>query len=430
MQTKKRNNLVIVGSGPIGMISALMFKDYFENVIILERQSEEGFLQTHGFTFPIVFTPASIKILKRIGVWEGISAERSEFFGVVIHKRILGKEFKFTSSEDGVYSHWRNHAITKLYERVVEEGIPVHFNARVEHIDFQGSVCRESELGDLPFDLLLGADGINSQTRKLMSKVHPDFDENKFGLTFLDNWYAYRLPSKGAMRENFSGGDRFFASNVFIDNLADYPTEKFRIVTTGMRQPAEEISVLIKHSSEVTLSRLKELNESYFGQFVESKQELDSAWEAGYAGKFEQVHTPTFYLNNVLLVGDAAHGFESTGDLINLGITSVGSFYEIFTRQSSLKASLDEYDRTIGEDLRFYARFSFRRSKEKISFEVSSIEFAARLGLAKRHPALFGIYDKDFELHNYMKAYKQDILKGRLLFFGIPLVLVLLNIFF
>lgn len=429
MQTKKRSNLVIVGSGPIGMISALIFKDYFENVIILERQSEEGFLQTNGFTFPIVFTPASIKILKRIGVWEEISAERSEFFGVVIHKRILGKEFKFTSSEAGVYSHWRNHAITKLYERVIEEGIPVHFNASVEDIDFQGSVCRESKLGDLPFDLLLGADGINSLTRKLMSEVHPDFNENDFGLTFLDNWYAYRLPSKGAMRENFLGGDRFFASNVFIDNLADYPAEKFRIVTTGMRQPLEEISVLVKHSADVDPLRLKHLNASYFGQFVGSKQELDSAWEAGYAGKFEQVHTPTFYLNNVLLVGDAAHGFESTGDLINLGITSIGSFYEIFTRQSSLEASLEEYDRTIGEDLRFYAKFSYRRSKEKISFEVSSIEFAARLGLAKRHPALFGIYEKDFELHNYMKAYKQDILKGRLLFFGIPLVLVLLIIF-
>ena len=97
MTVKKNKKLVIVGSGPIGMVSALMFKEHFENVIILERQSKESFLQTHGFTFPSVFTPASIKILKRIGVWEGISAEKSEFFGVVIHKRIFGKEFKFTS---------------------------------------------------------------------------------------------------------------------------------------------------------------------------------------------------------------------------------------------------------------------------------------------------------------------------------------------
>jgi len=344
----------------------------------------------------------------------------------VIHKRILGKEFTFTSSEDGVYSHWRNHIVAKLYERVVEEKIPVYFNACVENIDFHSNVCRESNLGDLPFNLLLGADGINSQTRRLMSKAHPDFDEDEFSLTFLDNWYAYRLPSEGAMREKFSGGDRFFASNVFVDNLAKYPTEKFRIITTGMRQPEEEISVLIKHSAEIDLPRLKHLNESYFGQFVKSKQELDVAWEAGYAGRFEHVNTPVFYLNNVLLVGDAAHGFESTGDLINLGITSIESFYEIYTRQSNLKDALEEYDETVGDILRFYAKFSYRRSKEKISFEVASIEFASKLGLAKRHPALFGIYEDDFKLRSYMKAYKQDILKSRLLIFSIPIGLYLL----
>jgi len=285
-------------------------------------------------------------------------------------------------------------------------------------------------LGDLPFDLLLGADGINSQTRKFMSKVHPDFDEHEFSQTFLDNWYAYRLPSKGAMREKFAGGDRFLASNVFVDNLAKYPNEKFRIVTTGMRQPEEEISILIKHAAEVSLPRVKELNEVFFGPFVESKQELDEAWENGYAGKFEQVRAPTFCLNNVLLIGDAAHGFESTGDLINLGIASIGSLYEIFTRHSEIKFALQEYDRTIGEDLRFYADFSYRRSKEKIGFEVGSIEFASRLGLAKRHPTLFGIYEDGFEISSYMKAYRQDILKGRLVILGIPLAITLLIILF
>lgn len=426
MTTKKRASLVIVGSGPVGMVAALMLKQHFEKVILLERQSKESFLQTHGFTFPIVFTPASIKILTSIGVWDGIRSQRSEFFGVVLHKRIFGKEFVFTSSKEGVYSHWRNHAITKLYERVVEKGIPIHFNARVEDIDFERNVCRESKLGDLPFDLLLGADGINSQTRKLMSKAHPNFEENQFNLTFLDNWYAYRLPSVGAMCEKFSGGDRFHASNVFVDNLADHPSEKFRIVTTGMRQPMEEISILIKHSADVDLPRLKYLNESYFGRFVGSKQELDAAWEAGYAGRFEQVRAPTFHLNNVLLIGDAAHGFESTGDLINLGIASVGSFYEIFTRQPDLNAALREYDDTVGEDLRFYAEFSYRRSKERIGFEVGSIEFAARAGLTKRHPTLFGIYEDEFELSSYMKAYKKDIRKARLLVFSIPVVLLLL----
>lgn len=242
MTINKRANLVIVGSGPVGMVAALMFRKHFENVILLERQSKEAFLKTHGFTFPIVFSPASIKILKSIGIWEGIHSQRSEFFGVVVHKRILGMDFKFASTKEGVYSHWRNHAITKLYEKVVEEGIPVHFNARVESIDFDGNLCSEASLGDLPFDLLLGADGINSLTRKFMSKVHPGFDEHEFGQTFLDNWYAYRLPSRGAMREKFAGGKHFLASNVFVDNLLS--AEEFGAFAREMTQSGVHVPLM------------------------------------------------------------------------------------------------------------------------------------------------------------------------------------------
>ena len=430
IKSKKYKSLVIIGSGPVGMAAALVLKDQFEKIVLLERQSKEGFLRKHGFTFPIVFSPASIRILESIGAWEGIKEERSAFFGVVIHKRILGKEFSFTSAEDDVYAHWRNHIVEKLYERVVQEEIPVHFDARVEDIDFQANICRESVLGDLHFDLLLGADGINSQTRMLMAKSHPDFAEQDFKTTRLDNWFAYRLPSEGTMRAKFSGGDKFYSSNVFIDNLKPYPNEKFRIITTGMRQPEEEISVLIKYGADIDPDRLRFLNDSYFGALVKSREELHEAWEAGYAGKFEQVDAPTFTLNNVLLVGDAAHGFESTGDLINLGITSIGSFYEIFLQHSNLTAALKAYDQSVGESLRYYGKFSMRRSLEKISFEVSSIEFASRLGLAKRHPALFGIYEDDFEIRRYMKAYKRDILVGRLLFLGLPILLIIIWVFF
>ena len=427
--TTRHQNLVIVGSGPVGMVSALLLKEHFEQVTLLERRTEEDFLQAQGFTFPIVFSPASIRILQQIGIWDAIRAERSEFFGVVIHQRVLGRELSFTSVREGVYSHWRNHVVAKLYEQVQAAGIPIHFEAQVEAIDFQNNVCREARLGDLPFDLLLGADGSNSQTRRLLAQAHPDFPADSFKRIGLDHWYAYRVPSRGAMRERFAGGERHHASNVFLSNLAAYPTEKLRIVTTGMRQPEEEISILIRHDPAITPSRLKVLNDSYFGPLVGSQQELDAAWQAGYAGRFDQVQAPTFHLNRVLLIGDAAHGFESTGDLINLGLASAGYLREILSRHASIPAALEEYDATAGAVLRFFADFSYRRSLDKIDFEVFSIEFAHRLGLAKRHPTLFGIYDEDFELVPYLRNYQRDIVKARTLVVGLVAGLVTLALF-
>jgi 2-polyprenyl-6-methoxyphenol hydroxylase-like FAD-dependent oxidoreductase len=259
-----------------------------------------------------------------------------------------------------------------------------------------------------------------------MSFAHPDYAPEDFRLTFLDRWYAYRLPAVGRMKDKFGGGDRFLASNVFVNNLKQYPREKFRVVTTHMKQPKEEISVLIKYADSLDLNRVEELNDVFIGPYFESKEQLKAAWDMGYGDKFEQVETPTFRLGNALLIGDAAHGFESTGDLINLGLTSVGALVEMINSSQNIPSTLEEYDQTIGKNLRFYARYALRRSYEKIGFEVGSIEFASRLGLAKRHPGLFGIYADDFEIQRSMDDYRRDKRNSALLVLGLALIPILL----
>jgi hypothetical protein len=41
------------------------------------------------------------------------------------------------------------------------------------------------------------------------------------------------------------------------------------------------------------------------------------------------------------------------------------------------------------------------------------------LGLTRRHPTLFGIYDEDFELVPYLRNYRRDIVKARSLVVGL-----------
>ena len=422
--TKKKGCLVIIGSGPVGMVSALMLKDHFDKVVLLERQSQESFLQKHGFTFPIVFTPASIKILEGIGAWKPLMQEKSEYYGVVIHKRMMGKELEFTAAKEGVYAHWRNHIIAKLYQRILDEEMQIHFDTNVEDIDFQNNFCKEERLGNIPFNLLLGADGMHSFTRRLMAKAHPKFTEKAFSIQLLNKWHAYRLPSRGLLRQKFDGGNRHLASHIYLDNLARYPADKFRIISTSMRQPNEEINILIKHDAQLDSQRVKALNSEFFGPYVDSIQKLNEQWDAGCSGKFEHVQTPTFHLNSVLLVGDAAHGFESSGDLINLGITSVGSFCDILNKSRSIPEALQQYDETVGDSLRFYASYALRRSKGKTTGEMAMFVIARKLGIVGEHPNLYSNFDEDFEIQACMARYKKDLLKVKLLFHGIPTILL------
>lgn len=248
IQTQKYNTLAIVGAGPVGMISALMLKEHFQHVLIFERMNRSSFLGKNGYTFPIVFSPQSIKVLEKVGVWHDLKTEMSEYFGVKIHKRIMGKVYEFSAGQDDVYSHWRSHLISKLYEALLASGIDVHFEARLESIDFEKNRCVESSKGHISFDLLLGADGMNSITRQLLSENHPNHAHDEFRLQMLHHWHAYKMPSTGTLREKFGGCEDGRASNIYLDNLTEYPSEMFRVITTSMQKPQEEISVLLRYA--------------------------------------------------------------------------------------------------------------------------------------------------------------------------------------
>jgi 2-polyprenyl-6-methoxyphenol hydroxylase-like FAD-dependent oxidoreductase len=405
--SRNGRTLVIVGAGPIGTTAALLLRPQFERIVILERQSRDRFLNARGFTFPIVFSPAAIRVLERVGAWQRIAQERSPFFGVVIHKRVARREFTWTAKQAGVFSHWRNHIISSLYERLDAVDIQVHFDSELRHIDFEANTCFEARLGTIPFDLALGADGIGSQTRGLLSAAHPGFDASDFTSILLDRWYAYRLPAESRLAERYLGAADGHASNVYLDNPTAHPEHRFRVVTTGMRQPHDEISVVAKIGLDVGLDCAKEINHRFFGGLVDPER-LDRAWDAGVAGTYEHLEAPTFVLGSAVLVGDAAHGLESTGDLINIGLTSLSSLAEILARSERVPDALTEYDQTVGRALRAYAEQALRRSREKLALEVALFEAGALLGVSRHHPSLWGIYEPDFEICSYMQRYERD----------------------
>ena len=402
-----RRNLVIVGSGPVGMTAALLLKDRFDSVVLLEKRTKERFLETHGYTFPIVLSPAAQNVLRDVGVQPSIEQQRSPYFGVVVHRLFMGREFTWTAKREGIYSHWRNHIVRSLYDRVVESGIDVRFDAKVEDIDFHGRTVTEASGGDLSFDLLVGADGMHSQVRSIMADAHPEYTSSAFESELLDRWYAYRMPSVGRMHEAFGGEPDGFAHHIHTSNASTHPRDKFRAVTVAMKQPDPEISVLIKYGSDLSLDRVDEINRDFFDAYA-SDEEIAAGWASGVGGEYRHIQVPTYVLGSTLLVGDAAHGTEGNGDLINLGITSVSGLAALLDESDSIPEALAEYDRTVGSELRYYSRYALRRSREQIKTEVSLYELGALLRLNGHHPSMWGIFEEDFEVRSYIERYRRE----------------------
>ncbi len=388
------------------MVSALLLRSRFDHVTILESQPKERFLQTRGFTFPIVLSPAAGRVLRKVGAWDAINAERSPYFGVVVHKRFLRFNLRWTARREGVYSHWRNHIVASLYNRVVEEGIEVVFGARLESIDFESRVCQMAGGPELAYDLLLGADGMHSQTRSLMAMDHPEHPPDSFATEVLDRWYAYRVPSVGAVDERYGSTSDGVALHVHVDNQPDAPDEKFRAITVAMTAPGREVSIVIKHGQDIGLDRLEDLNAAFFGPLVDAEV-LEAEWRSGVGGEYRHVRAPTFRRGAALLVGDAAHGFEGNGDLINLGIGSVSALPDLLDESPEVSEAVRRYDDTVGSSLRDYSSFALRRSNEKINFEVATYEAGALLGVNGHHPSFWGIYEEGFEIGPYMARYER-----------------------
>lgn len=421
---RRHGSLVVIGAGPVGMVSALLLRERFDQVVVLERQSKERFLETRGFTFPIVLSPAAGSVLGRVGAWDAINAERSPYFGVVVHKRVLGRDLRWTARRADVYSHWRNHIVAALHDRLVEEGIEVVFGARLESIDFESRVCTIAGDTEIPYDLLLGADGMHSQTRSLMASDHPEHGADAFATEALDRWYAYRVPSVGEIDELYGNAADGVALHVHVDNLPHAPNEKLRVVTVGMTSPEREVSVVIKHGQEVTLDRLKELNAAFFGPLVDDGV-LDDEWRVGVGGEYQHVMAPTFGRGAALLVGDAAHGFEGNGDLINLGIGSIAALPKLLDEYDDIRQVVSRYDETVGSSLRDYSSFAMRRSREKINFEVAMYEGGALLGINGHHPSFWGIYEEGFEIGPYMARYHRIRRRNKVVVGAIGLMSVL-----
>lgn len=157
-----------------GLSTALsLAKAGHKNITVYENASNLGFVGAG-----IQLAPNMAKILDRLGCWEKIAADAVQCANTSIREGATDKELGFVDltyvKETYKYPHMVGHRASLaggLYDGCVkEEGIKFKFSSQISDVKFGSNPSfkvkpRDGEAYQVECDILLGADGIKSNTR-------------------------------------------------------------------------------------------------------------------------------------------------------------------------------------------------------------------------------------------------------------------------
>jgi anthraniloyl-CoA monooxygenase len=267
--------IACVGGGPGGLYFALLMKraDARHDVAVLERNRPED-----TFGFGVVFSDATMA---------GIADADSEAYGAIAKQLVHWDDIAvhyggqiIRSTGHGFSGMSRHTLLRVLQERARDAGVRLEFEREL------------TDLGELAgFDLIVGADGVNSTVRRLLGdrvRVDTDTRPNRFvwlGTTkrFPDFTFYFRNDSHGLWRVH----------------AYQYAPERSTFIVE-CRDETWRSAGLDRADESTTVAFLEELfAEELAGHRLVANK---SVWR-----QFPTLRVDPWSSENVVLIGDAAH---------------------------------------------------------------------------------------------------------------------------
>lgn len=294
--------IAIIGGGPSGLYFSILMKraDPESEILVLERNKPDD-----TFGFGVVFSDATIAEVESADVetYAAITDEFVRWGEIDVH---FGGEVIRTTGH-GFAGMSRQKLLTVLQRQAHALGVDLRFEDEVSGlVDFQD------------FDLIVGADGVNSTVRELLQdRVEPSFDwrPNRFV------WLGTTKPFPAFtfyFRENEHGLWRVHAYQYEPGNstfIVECTEDTWR--SAGMEDASEE----------ETRSYCEELfAEELAGHELISNK---SVWRS-----FPTIRCARWHADNIVLIGDAVHTAHfSIGSGTRLGMLDAIALREALIRE-------------------------------------------------------------------------------------------------
>ncbi|KAK5221265.1 hypothetical protein LTR96_005174 [Exophiala xenobiotica] len=311
--------ICILGAGMGGLTCALgLARAGFKDITVFEMASNLGFVGAG-----IQMAPNMARILDRLGVWDDIFKEAVVLNETDIRQGATDAELghvdlKYIKETYG-YPHTVGHRATlagELYNGCKRESDTIKFifattgeNLKFEPKPSFTAVPRSGEPYQVECDILLGADGVKSNTRvAMLRELNVEADVND------TNQAAYRIM---LTREQMASDPELLA---LIDadkvirwigekrHIIAYPVSRKQIYNISTTQP--DVNFAAAPSATYTTKASKKAMLEVFGDFCPMIHRMLDLVPEGEVCEWKlRVHAPlpTWVHGSVALVGDACH---------------------------------------------------------------------------------------------------------------------------
>jgi len=317
---QKHSEIVILGSGLIGLSTALLLERYGLESIIIDKSPLNEIKSTSDKRTTAI-SQGSARIYKKIGIWKELVKYSQPIYKIKVTEgsEANGLTFNHMMTEEGVMGYIVENKFIKkflLQKALKSKLIKIYSNNLVK--DIKNSENKTLELktqkGTTRCDLLVGADGRRSNTRKigLFKYLYKNYNQNAYVFNIV-----HELPHKGMALE------RFFPTGP----LAILPMK-----TTKGNQSSVVFTVDddIKFKNGSSFNKFfKERYKDFFGKIIKVSKVSIFPLDVYSCLKY--------YKNNIVLVGDACQALHPiAGQGFNLGLRDCLSLSESLKKAKNL----------------------------------------------------------------------------------------------
>ena len=328
-----QHNIIIVGSGLVGMTLALMLSRQQYKVLILDKSSKKELLEVKDFRTSAI-SQGSSRILKEISIWNKIKNKAQPINEIYVSEGINSNELDFKSEalNEGPLGYIIDNTYLKkiVFKELLESNF-VKFVGEVNIKDIKSSASSAtifSNKGNFNAPLIVGADGRNSKTRFFANIKSFFYDYNQVALVFN---ISHTLSHQSKALE------RFFPSGpLALLPMQNNNKKSSSVVWTVDSQQKEK---LLKNKN--FRNEFEKKYAEAFGQITKTSK--PTIYNLNVVSCYE------YFKERVVLIGDACQAIHPiAGQGLNLGLRDSYHLAKIISE--SLELGLDIGSRYVLKD--------------------------------------------------------------------------------